>query len=384
MSQVNKIHKDIYFEITIRFQYSQKKFIMTTLVLNLLDRVKQTKVVKESLDMLSIASETYLLYKNDIKLLKSENVPVRAAEDLYLQAVTKVTRQKSDEVQKRPDYKLVSYSAEKLRKARKISDKSMQSASAMFGDMKSKVADTTHNAKETFDVKLETIRQQCNCIMNRGKVMAGYAKTTANHFYSVSKEMTSKLLSHLLDLKLLDRVSGVIVNNSRAFLLNLNFYAHCLKNYTLGFLNDAHDSLNSKGWYQRVAKTASTEYQNLCSALSFILSTVRRNEGSITAFRKYLTSNASTSFEKNKRMIYLLVSENWKHFKSYFGNMNFELFYSPKDSVNIAEDSRVIYSLITGHVPQTPASTDEVHDFNFVLNTPSKKHKKHQKKNKAQ
>lgn len=335
-------------------------FIMTTILMSVINRVKDTQVVRDSLDMLTIASEAYQLYKKDLMLAQNEKVPIRKAEDLYFEAVTKVTHETPKKVTARPDYKLIAFSAENLRKARDVSEKSFNNAAKTLKNGKDMIANLACQIMKMIEVKIDYLKNNYGYLMNRSSVIMKNLRSELMYFMSHSYDFTTQVIASVLQKLSLADFAQVIFHNSKAFLLNINFYAHCLKNYTLGFLSDVNKSLNNFNFYHKTMEMLSGEFTNLRHGIDFVIGTIMKNEKSLVHLKDYTVDNVKNSFDKNLKLVQLIFGENLKLLKYFFSEMDFEVFYSPKDSFKVVEDSKTIISMLTGQRPKEQSNVIEI------------------------
>ncbi len=312
--------------------------------MSVLNRVKETQLVRESLDVLTIASEAYQGYKKDLMLAKNENVPVRKAEDIYFEAVTKVTHHTPKKVMARPDYRLIAFSSENLRKARDVSERS-------FSNLRTRnnvVANIINQIQKMSEVKIDSLKNNYGYIMNRASVVMKNLRSELMYFMSHSYDFTAQVVASVLQKLSLADFAQFAVQNSKAFLLNINFYAHCLKNYTVGFLSDVNQRLNNFNLYHGAMEVMSREFANLRNGFNFVAGTIRQNNKSLGHLTDYTIDNVKNSLDKNWKLVQIMFHENWKLLKSFFSEMDFEVYYSPKDSFKVVEDSKTIASMLTG------------------------------------
>lgn len=330
--------------------------------MSVIDRIKDTRVVRDSLDMLTIASETYQLYKKDLMLAKNEQVPIRKAEDLYFEAVTKVTHESPKRIQSRPDYKLIAFSAVNLRKARDVSEKSFANAAKTVKSGKDMVMNFADQIQKMTEVKIDYMKKNYGYLMNRVTVILKNLRSESKYFMSHSYDFAAQIIASVLQKLSLADLANLTFQNSKALLLNVNFYAHCLKNYTLGFLSDINKGLSSFKLYHRAIEIMSREFINLRKGFNFVVGAIGKNEKSLMNLKYYTVKHIKNSIDKNWKIAQIMFGENWKLLKLFFTEMDFEVFYSPKDSFKVVEDSKVILSIIAGQRSKEEPNVIEIQE----------------------
>lgn len=334
---------------------------MTTLVLSIFDRVKQNKIVKESLDLVGIVSEVYQIYKTDLK----QTTPTSSAkpiEEVYFQACSSITHQKDEDIKSRPDYRAIEFSAKNLREARAHSSQNLQKVNQKVTEIKAKVSKAAGNAKEIAQVKIDSAKTRFNFVKNRASVVAKNIQYEVQQSARHSYERLAELVANILNSNFVSDSYANLTKNIARLKEAIGFSLLMAKNITLDLIQNCASKLNASDLYNSARKTVSSEVSNIKQVFQYIQTTIRKNEESLQSLRKYTGDYNSNSIAKNKKLIYLLFLENWKMVKCFFGNLDFEIFYSPKDSFKVVEDATIIWKMVRGETAAPNATTIEVVD----------------------
>ena len=332
---------------------------MTTLVLSIFDRVKQNKIVKESLDLVGIVSEVYQIYKTDLKQ-SSPTSSAKPIEEVYFQACSSITHQKGEDIKSRPDYRAIEFSAKNLREARVQSSQNFEKVNKKVTDIKSKVSKAAGNVKEIAQVKIDTAKTQFNYLKNRATVVAKNVRYEVQQSTRYSTERLAELIASILNSSFVSENYASLAKNASNLKQAIGFSLLMTKSLTLDLIQNCSSKLNASELYISARNTVSTEISNLRQILRYIQSTIHKNEESLQALRKYTSDYNSNSIAKNKKLVYLLFLENWRMVKCFFGNLDFEIFYSPKDSFKVVEDATIVWKMIRGETVDANDTTIEV------------------------
>jgi hypothetical protein len=328
---------------------------MTTLVLGLVDRIKKTRIVKESLEVISIASETYQLYKKDMILAKSEQVPIRKAEDLYFEAATKVTHQKPKQIHTRLDYRTIAFSAENFRKAKNISTLSFNELTERLSNFVDSGMISFKQFLEIIEVKYDSLKSKYAYSINRSKAILKNLGTEMNFFRSFLLDTLSQMLVNFFDKLSLGQAYESVCLVAKTSFNFFNLYAHSVQSYTKGVLNDIGEYLLSFTILKSAKAYLTNEIDNIRTSWIYFSKVLNKNEVSLLLLKDYVFDKLVTSFDSNRKLIAIIFRENWKIIKSFFENLDFEVFYSPDDSVKLVKDTRLLMSILTEDKSEAPS-----------------------------
>lgn len=268
---------------------------------SMLETVKNTTVVKSGFEVFSIAREVYNIVNEDT------DVPEKKAEQIYLQAASRVTKQPEPELQQRVDYKLVRQTSRTVRTAtnnvRAARRRLREKTTALRKETIARFRELVELLKEKMAIVKERVNESGLWESERLKTVISNLKT-AKQTVLVYSQLVYKQVDEFVD------------------------FESCYKQA---------DELSEKclDLYKRV-KEVSVEGKNtivdICSKNASSLSeTVYYNY-------EYAKKSVSTDFGSFKEAL----QANRELFLAYVKNLDLEMYYSPEKSFKLVESLRAM------------------------------------------
>lgn len=314
---------------------------MSTIVSNLFNKVKQNKLVAESMTIYQIATEVYQTVRKD-----TEPEKVQPMEKLYLDACVHVTKTTHKEAAQRPDYKAVAFT---FKNARKVQEKSKEQVGKLYETSKT-LRRNLHNQKESLQtslsIKFSGASKKLASVQNYTAGLVKVARVELSEKLSAVQariyDAYDSMMSSDMFIKMSDKIREKVKFARDVFM----FTVLTGRDLVYASASWMKDKLASYPIYDTLCTMTSNQLQTLKKGYNYAAGTFMNNEKAALEMFNYNYNAAAHAFDQNKKVAHLFYIENKKSLSTYFKNYEMEVFYSPENSVKVFEFLRILMAVV--------------------------------------
>lgn len=314
---------------------------MTTIVSNLFNKVKQNKLVAESMTIYQIATEVYQTVKRDTELEKNQPM-----EKLYLDACVNVTKVNHKQAAQRPDYKAVAFT---FKNARKVQEKSKEQVGKLYENsktLKRHLQNQKDRLQTSLSVKLSSAKKQLAGVQNYAGALVKIVSVQMSEKLSDVQARIYDAYDAMVNSDYFVRMSDKIREKVKFARDVFMFTILTGRDLTYATATWMKDKLASYPIYETLSTMAYNRLQSLKGAYNYAAGTFKNNEKSALEMFNYNYNAAAHAMEQNKKVAHLFYIENKKSLMSYLKDYEIEVFYSPKNSVKVIEFLRILMAVV--------------------------------------
>ena len=314
---------------------------MSTIVSNLFNKVKQNKLITESMTIYQIATEVYQTVRRDNELEKDHPM-----EKIYLDACVHVTKTTHKEAAQRPDYKAVAFT---FKNARKVQEKSKEQVGKLYENSKTlrrNLQNQKESLKTSLSVKFSGARKQLASLQDYTAGLTKVARVEISERLSSVQARIYDAYDSMINSDIFVRMSDKIREKVKFARDVFMFTILTGRDLTYASVTWVKDKLAAYPLYKNLSTIAASQLQTLKSGYNYAAGTFRNNEKAALEMFNYNYNAAAHALEQNKKVAHLFYLENKKSVSNYLKDYEVEIFYSPKNSVKVVEFLRILMSVV--------------------------------------